>query len=107
MADKLAVAGFHELLHELHPLYDNFLENALFMLDLNQLSRLLEFLPYELFWVNVAFLNVVVVDRAVGLRRISDLSITFCDVQGSKRLEVASHTFFHSLLERELARMGS
>ena len=106
MADKLAVAGFHELLHELHPLYDNFLENALFMLDLNQLSSLLEFLPYELFWVNVAFLNVVV-DWAVGLRRISDLSITFCDVQGSKRLEVAGHAFLHSLLERGLARMGS
>ena len=75
------------------------------MLDLHQLCRLLEFLPYELFRVNVAFLNVV--DRALSLRRISDLSITFCDVQGSKRLEVASHTFFHSLLERELARMGS
>ena len=105
MTDKLAVAGFHELLHELHPLYDNFLENALLLLDLHQLSSLLEFLPYELFWVNVAFLNVV--DWTLSLRRISDLSITFCDVQGSKRLEVASHTFFHSLLERELARVGS
>ena len=106
MADKLAVAGFHELLHELHPLYDNFLENALLMLDLHQLSSLLEFLPYELFWVNVAFLNCVV-DWALSLRRISDLSITFCDFQGSKRLEVAGHTFLHSLLERGLARMGS
>ena len=105
MTDKLAVAGFHELLHELHPLYDNFLENALLMLDLHQLSSLLEFLPYELFRVNVAFLNVV--DWTLSLSRISDLSITFCDVQGSKRLEVASHAFFHSLLERELARMGS
>ena len=106
MTEQLAVAGFHELLHELHPLYDNFLENALLMLDFHQLSSLLEFLPYELFRVDVAFLNVVIY-WALSLRWISDLSVTFSDVQGSKRLEVASDAFFHSLLERELARMGS
>ena len=53
------------------------------MLDLHQLSSLLELLPYELIWVDVAFLNVVVcnrVDGAPSLRRISDLRMALCDV---------------------------
>ena len=52
------------------------------MFDFHQLSSLLEFLPDELFRIDVALLNVVVLGNLLdwNLKRISDLSFIFCDV---------------------------